>query len=182
MMHLEHTDPDGRGDDRVEKEEAMQVRKLMTTRVWSCSDNATAASAANTMLDHDCGFVPVVGKSGEVLGVVTDRDLCMAAVRHDRRPAEIPLAEVCSGRVVSCRPDQEVHDVLQIMEGARLHRLPVMEEGKLRGIISMTDLLRHASPARTADGDCVTCAEAVGALRMITAVRRPRKSLAAAAE
>ena len=53
MMHLEHTDPVGRSDDRSEKEEAMQVRELMTTRVWSCSDNATAASAANTMLDEE---------------------------------------------------------------------------------------------------------------------------------
>ncbi len=160
----------------------MQVRGLMTTDVWSCADNATVASAAHTMLDHDCGFVPVVGRNGAVLGVVTDRDLCLAAVRRDQRPAEIPLAEVCSGRVVSCRPDQEIHDVLQIMEKARVHRLPVVEDGKLKGIISMTDVLRHASPARTADGDCLTCVEAVGALKMITAVRRPRKSRIAAAE
>jgi CBS domain-containing protein len=161
---------------------SMYVRDLMTTHVWSCSENATVASAANTMLDHNCGFVPVVGQNGAVLGVVTDRDLCMAVVRRDRRPAEIPLAEVCSGRVVACRPEQDIHDVLQIMESARVHRLPVMEDGKLKGIISMTDVLRHASPARSADPDCLTCAEAVGALKMITAVRRPRKNWVAAAE
>jgi len=160
----------------------MQVRDLMTTHVWSCSDNATVASAANTMLDHHCGFVPIVGKNGEILGVVTDRDLCMAVVRSDRRAAEIPLAEVCSGRVVSCGPAQEIHDVLQIMESARVHRLPVVEDGRLKGIISMTDVLRHASPVRSADGDCLTCAEAVGALKMITGVRRPRKNWVAAAE
>ena len=160
----------------------MQVRDLMTTHVWSCSDNGSVASAANTMLDHNCGFVPVVGSGGELLGVVTDRDLCMAVVRRDRRPSDIPLAEICSGRVVSCRSDQEIHEVLQIMENARVHRLPVLENGKLKGIISMTDVLRHASPARTADGDCLTCAEAVGALKMITAVRQPRKTWVAAAE
>lgn len=160
----------------------MLVRDLMTTHVWSCSDNGTVASAADTMLDHNCGFVPIVGKNGEVRGVVTDRDLCMAIVRLDRRPGEIPLAEVCSGRVVACRPDQEIHDVLQVMEGARVHRLPVLEDGKLKGIISMTDVLRHASPVRSPEGDCLTCAEAVGALRMITAVRRPRRSWVAAAE
>lgn len=160
----------------------MQVRELMITHVWSCSDNATVATAANTMLDHNCGFVPVVGKNGDVLGVVTDRDLCMAVVRRDRRPAEIPLAEVCSGRIVSCRPEQEIHDALQIMESARVHRLPVVEEGKLKGIISMTDVLRHASPVRTADADGLTCAEAVGALKLITAFRPPRKSWVAAAE
>ncbi|HET7452801.1 MAG TPA: CBS domain-containing protein [Thermoanaerobaculia bacterium] len=160
----------------------MQVRDLMTTHVWSCSENGTVASAANTMLDHSCGFVPIVGSNGEVRGVVTDRDLCMAIVRLDRRPAEIPLAEVCSGRVVGCRPDQEVHDVLEIMESARVHRLPVLENGRLKGIISMTDVLRHASPVRSPDGDCLTCAEAVGALKMITAARRPRRHRVAAAE
>ena len=160
----------------------MQVRDLMTSHVWSCSENGTAASAANTMLDHNCGFVPIVAKTGEIRGVVTDRDLCMAVVRLDRRPGEIALAEICSGRVVACRPDQEIHDVLQIMEGARVHRLPVVEDGKLKGIISMTDVLRHASPVRSADGDCLTCAEAVGALKMITAVRQPRKNWVAAAE
>lgn len=160
----------------------MRVKDMMTTQVWSCSENATVASAANTMLDHNCGFVPVVGRNGEVLGVITDRDLCMAVVRGDRRPSEIPLAEVCSGRVVSCGPDQEVHEALQTMEGAKVHRLPVLEDGKLKGIISMTDVLRHAAPARTPEGDCLTCAEAVGALKMITAVRRPHKNWVAAAE
>ncbi len=160
----------------------MQVRDLMTTHVWSCPDNGTVASAANTMLDHNCGFVPVVGKNGDVRGVITDRDLCMAIVRLDRRPGDIPLAEVCSGRVIGCAPEQEIHDVLQIMESARVHRLPVLEDGKLKGIISMTDVLRHASPVRSPDGDCLTCAEAVGALKMITAVRRPRRSWVAAAE
>ena len=160
----------------------MQVRDLMTTHVWSCPENGTVASAANTMLDHNCGFVPVVGNNGELRGVITDRDLCMSIVRLDRRPGEIPLAEVCSGRIVACRPDQEVHDALQIMETARVHRLPVLEDGKLKGIISRTDVLRHASPVRSADGDCLTCAEAVGALKMITAVRRPRRNWVAAAE
>ena len=160
----------------------MRARDLMTTQVWSCSDNATVASAANTMLDHNCGFVPIVGREGEVRGVVTDRDLCMAVVRGDRRPSEIPVAEAGSARVVSCSPDQEIHDVLRIMEHARVHRLPVMEDGKLKGIISMTDVLRHAAPVRSAEGDCPTCVEAVGALRMITAVRRPVRSRVAAAE
>ncbi len=159
----------------------MRVRDIMTTRVWSCSYNATVASAAETMLDRDCGFVPVVGNEGEVLGVVTDRDLCMALVKRDRRASEIPIAEVCSGRVVACHAGDEIHDVLQVMENARVHRLPVLEDGRLHGIISMTDVLRHAVPVRT-ETDCLTCVEAVGALKMINTLRRPRKSSVVSAE
>jgi len=159
----------------------MQVREIMTTKIWSCSANATIASAAETMLDRSCGFVPVVGAQGEVLGVVTDRDLCMALVKRDRRPSEVPIAEVCSGRVIACAPDDEIHDVLQMMENAKIRRLPVVEDGKLRGIISMTDVFRHALPVRT-DPDCLTCAEAVGTLKMINSLHRSRKPWVAAAE
>jgi CBS domain-containing protein len=163
------------------EEPAMRVREIMTTKIWSCSANGTVASAAETMLDRSCGFVPVVGGQGEVLGVVTDRDLCMALVKRDRRASEIPIAEVCSGHIVSCGPDDEVHDILQMMENAKIRRLPVVEGGKLRGIISMTDVLRHAQPVR-GEQDCLTCAEAVGTLKMINSLHRPRKPWVAAAE
>jgi signal-transduction protein with cAMP-binding, CBS, and nucleotidyltransferase domain len=163
------------------KEPGMRVREIMTTKIWSCSANATVASAAETMLDRSCGFVPVVGSHGEVLGVVTDRDLCMALVKRDRRASEVPIAEVCSGRIVTCAPDDEVHDILQMMENAKIRRLPVVEDGKLRGIISMTDVLRHAQPAKS-ETDCLTCAEAVGTLKMINSLHRPRKPWVAAAE
>ncbi len=112
----------------------MRVREIMTTKIWSCSANATVASAAETMLDRSCGFVPVVGSQGEVLGVVTDRDLCMALVKRDRRASEIPIAEVCSGRIVACGPDDEVHDILQMMENAKIGRTSPPQTPRVGGV------------------------------------------------
>jgi CBS domain-containing protein len=160
----------------------MKVRDIMTTAIWSCPDNASVASAANTMLDHNCGFVPVVTAEGEILGVLTDRDICMALVRKNARPSELPVSEIARGRVVTCSPADEIHVAIQIMEGSKVRRLPVVEDGKLRGIVSMTDVLRNAVPVRTAEGDALTCADAVGALKLINRIPRPRKPWVVAAE
>lgn len=160
----------------------MQVRDIMTTAIWSCPDNASVASAANTMLDHNCGFVPVVSGEGDVVGVLTDRDICMALVREDVRPSQLPVSEISKGSIATCSPSDEIHIAIQIMEGSKVRRLPVVEDGKLRGIVSMTDMLRNAVPVRTPEGDALTCADAVGALKLINRIPRPRKPWVVAAE
>jgi len=161
----------------------MEVRRIMTARIWSCSDNGSLATAAATMLDHDCGFVPIVDRDGEVLGVLTDRDICMAVAREERRAADIPALSVSSRRVISCAPEDDIHEALARMENAKVQRLVVVDEkGVLKGVISMTDVLRHTVPSRTSDPECLTCAEAVGSLRLIRSTHRPRKTWTAAAE
>lgn len=160
----------------------MQVRDIMTTAIWSCPDNASVASAANTMLDHNCGFVPVVSGEGDVVGVLTDRDICMALVRKDVRPSELPVGEISKGSIAMCSPSDEIHVAIQIMEASKVRRLPVVEGGKLRGIVSMTDVFRNAVPVRTPEGDALTCADAVGALKLINRIPRPRKPWVVAAE
>ncbi|MGH9441135.1 MAG: CBS domain-containing protein [Thermoanaerobaculia bacterium] len=160
----------------------MRVRDIMTTAIWSCSDNASVASAANTMRDHNCGFVPVVTGDGGVAGVLTDRDICMALVRKDVRPSELNVREVAKQDVATCSPHDEIHVAIQIMESSRVRRLPVVEEGRLRGIVSMTDILRHAVPLRSPEADALTCADAVGALKLINRNPRPRKTWVVAAE
>lgn len=160
----------------------MRVRDIMTTAIWSCPDNASAASAANTMMDHNCGFVPVVSAEGAVVGVLTDRDICMALVRNDVRPSELKVGDIAKGAVVTCSPDDEIHVAIQVMESSKVRRLPVVEGGHLRGIVSMTDVLRNAVPVRTPEGDALTCADAVGALKLINRIPRPRKPWVVAAE
>jgi CBS domain-containing protein len=161
----------------------MRVQEIMTTAIWSCPDNGSVASAANTMQDHGCGFVPIVTAEGEVAGVLTDRDICMALVREDRKASQLSAREICTEHVVRCSPVDEIHVALQKMENARVRRLPVVDEdGKLKGIVSMTDVLRNAVPGRASDGDSLTCADAVGALKLINTVRRPRRPWVVAAE
>lgn len=161
----------------------MRVQEIMTKTIWSCLDSATVATAALTMLDHDCGFLPIVAADGALVGVLTDRDIGMALVRLDRKPSEVSVREISSGRAVICAPSDEIHDALEIMENAKVRRLPVVDAaGKLRGVVSMTDIFRHAVPTRAFNEGSLTCVEAVGALKLINRVRRPRKSWMAAAE
>jgi CBS domain-containing protein len=160
----------------------MKVRDIMTTAIWSCSENASVASAADTMAGRNCGFVPVVSKEGRVLGVVTDRDICMGLVCRDVKPSELSVREIARGPVVTCAPDDEIHVAIEIMETAKIRRLPVVQDGQLRGIISMTDLLRNAVPVRTLTGDPLTCVDAVGALKLINRIPPPRKPRMISAE
>lgn len=162
----------------------MRVHELMTTRIWSCSRHSSLALAAETMLDHDCGFMPIVDEGGRVLGVLTDRDVCMALARDDRKASDILAVALASEKpVVACSPADDVHDALEIMETARVHRLVVLDDdGRLKGIVSMTDVLRHAIPGRTSDHDGLTCVEAVGALKMIRSRRPHRRERPIAAE
>ena len=160
----------------------MRVRDVMTTTIWSCPENASLASVANTMFDHNCGFVPIVSGSGQVVGVLTDRDICMALVRQDARPSEVGAAALAHGHVVTCHSGDEIDVALQIMENSKVRRLPVVDEtGKLKGIVSLTDVLRHAIPVCKHD-ESVTCAHAVGALKVINRPSHPRKPWVIAAE
>ncbi len=123
----------------------MQVREIMTGEVKSCRPETDVATVATIMWEQDCGCVPVVGDDGRVVGMVTDRDICMAVATRPRIAGEITVGEAISGKVHACSPDAEVTEALRIMQREKLHRLPVVDrEGKLAGILSLNDLVRNA--------------------------------------
>jgi CBS-domain-containing membrane protein len=124
----------------------MQVRDIMTGDVKSCGPETDVATAATIMWEQDCGCVPVVsGDDERVVGMITDRDICMAVATRQRRASEITVGEVVSGKLRSCSPDADVRDALKVMQGEQLRRLPVVDsEGRLVGILSLNDLVRHA--------------------------------------
>lgn len=128
----------------------MKVRNLMTSRVESCNPGTDLGTAAMIMWRNDCGIVPVVEEaSGQVCGVVTDRDICMALALTGRRPAERTVGELMSGVVHAVSPDDNVAGVLRRMRQHRVRRLPVVgTDGKLRGMISLNDLILHAESTR----------------------------------
>ncbi|HEX8070725.1 MAG TPA: CBS domain-containing protein [Pyrinomonadaceae bacterium] len=123
----------------------MKVREIMTTDVRTCGPEATLAHAAMIMWDDDCGVVPVVNGAGQPVGVLTDRDICMALATRDRRASELTAGEVSAGRVRTCRPEDDVADVLAVMRREQLRRLPVTDaDGRLVGILSIADIVRHS--------------------------------------
>jgi CBS domain-containing protein len=130
----------------------MKVQDVMTKDVQICGPETNLADAAMRMWRNDCGVLPVVGDGEKVIGMVTDRDICMAAATKHCDPANIRVSEVTSGKVYGCAPDVDIHDALKIMRERQVRRLPIIgaEDGKLVGILSLNDVaLKEQGGARS---------------------------------
>lgn len=122
----------------------MQVEELMNRHVLTCRTDHPLDCAARIMWEQDCGIVPVVDDLGRVIGVLTDRDICMAAYTQGRRIQEIKAFSVMSKRVHTCNASDSIERAEQIMREHRLRRLPVTDAaGRLVGLLSLSDIARH---------------------------------------
>ncbi|MFM1872098.1 MAG: hypothetical protein RL398_1520 [Planctomycetota bacterium] len=152
----------------------MIVKDWMSRNVRVVRTTDRAETAARALWEQDCGLVPVLDAGVRLVGVVTDRDLCMAAFLQGRPLAEIEVASAMSRRITTIRPGAGLADALAAMQQVAVHRLPVVDgDGKLVGIITTNDLLRAAA-AGLLDGAHV--------LRTLAAIGRPRSTGAAAAD
>ena len=129
----------------------MKVKELMTTDVKRCSPETNLAAAARIMWEGDCGAVPVTDEYDHVVGVITDRDICIAAATRPRTEGEIPVKEVISQPLYACAPGDDVRAALETMKARKVRRLPVVEQGgRLVGIVSIHDIALQ-SRTRSAD-------------------------------
>jgi CBS domain-containing protein len=124
------------------------------------------------MWEADIGCVPVVDGDGGVIGMLTDRDICMAAYTQGRPLADIPVASAMSKQVYSCRPSDAVAVALKVMETTQVHRLPVVDQhDQLVGLLSLADIAREAQrehgikPANVTDRAVAEAIEAISASR-----------------
>ena len=131
----------------------MKVQDVMTYDVQTCRPETNLTDAAMRMWRGDCGILPVIADGQKVVGVITDRDICIAAATKHRDPANIRVKEVMSGKVYGCSCDTDIHEALKIMQQKQVRRLPIIsaEDGRLQGILSMNDLALKASAERKAD-------------------------------
>lgn len=123
----------------------MKVKEIMTRDAKVCDLNASLAEAAKMMWDNDCGVLPVLKDGKEIVGLITDRDICMGVAFRDRNPSGISVEEVMTGAVYSVRPDDDVHQALETMQEHKVRRLPVVgPEGELKGMLSINDVVLRA--------------------------------------
>ena len=126
----------------------MKIKELMTREVEACRPTTDLAAVSMTMWRQDCGIVPVLDDTRRVLGVVTDRDICMALATRHCRAEELTARDVMSSRLFSVRPDDEGRMALETMRMERVRRLPVVDaEQRLRGMVSINDLVLRAQPS-----------------------------------
>jgi CBS domain-containing protein len=151
----------------------MKIEEVMTRNVLTLDPGATLADAARLMWERDCGFLPVVEpQSQALLGVVTDRDACMAAYTQGATLCCLPVAQAMAKKVMTCKPDDDLARAHELCRRHQLHRLPVTDaQGRLVGIVSVNDLARAATRLR-GNGRQQMCAD-VG--ETIAAVGRPRE-------
>lgn len=123
----------------------MKVADVMSADVASCRQKDSLHQAAETMWTKDCGAVPVVDDVGHPVGIVTDRDVCMAACMQGRVLQEIEVSTAMAAPVVSCQPTDTVASAQELMRKHQLRRLLVVDRaGKLAGIVSLADVTQAA--------------------------------------
>lgn len=158
----------------------MKVHELMTTHVRACRPEQTLNEAARLMWEADCGCVPVVDAARRVVGMLTDRDICMAAYTQGRLLSAIPVAAAMSKQVVSCRPADDLAAAQRAMQKAQVRRLPVVDgESRLAGLLSLSDILRQTPRDREHKTRAVPAEEVTITMAAICEPRTARRPEAA---
>lgn len=119
----------------------MRVQDLMTQPAVTCHVNDTLQTAAMRMWNHDCGALPVVNDEGTVTGMITDRDICLAAYTQVRALDEMLVNTAMSHHAITARPEQKLDEVEHLMAEHQIRRLPVVDDsGAPLGMLSLNDL------------------------------------------
>ena len=122
----------------------MKVKEVMTPDARAIWITQSLADAAKEMWQNDCGALPII-KGRKVVGMITDRDICMAGAMRDCSLSRISVEEIMTKSVYTARPDEEIDHALQTMRDHKIRRLPVLNvAGELQGIVSMNDIVLHA--------------------------------------
>jgi len=136
-----------------------KVKELMTRAARACRPSDTLDDAVGAMLAADCGSLPVVAAKGrgDVVGVITDRDVCVAAHRLGKKLAEIQVQEAMSRGVITCGTEDDVTMAGEAMRRAKVRRLPVVDfEGRLQGMLTLGQLTRASGSGKGLDPERLT--------------------------
>ena len=128
----------------------MKLREIMTHPVVRINPEESVAVAARTLARYNVGLLPVCGGDGRLCGVVTDRDLVTRCIASGRQPASTAVREVMTRGVISARPDMEASAAASLMGRQQIRRLPVVENGRICGMVSLADLANREESATDA--------------------------------
>ncbi|HWU86709.1 MAG TPA: CBS domain-containing protein [Kofleriaceae bacterium] len=154
----------------------MNVEELMTKPAVTIQTQEPLSVAAQKMWDNDCGVLPVIDGAGRMVGILTDRDICMSAWSQGRMLNAIRTEEAMSKQVFSVKPDQEIGVAEVLMTKHQVRRLPVVDASeKPIGVFSMNDFTREAARSGNQIKDGIA-----RAFRTHAAICQPRKRAKAA--
>ncbi len=123
----------------------MKVKEVMMRTAARCHPETNLGAAVEMMWTRNCGILPVVDAEEKLIGVITDRDICIALGTRNHLPGDVAVKDVASARIYWCKSDDDVRSALQVMAASKIRRLPVVSKtGVLEGILSMDDVVLHA--------------------------------------
>ena len=130
----------------------MKVKEIMTPQVIGVREHETVEVAARTLEQYNIGAMPVYGLGGTVCGMITDRDMVTRCIAANRLPSKTTVGQIMTNRLTSVTPDTDVAMAARLMAKHQIRRLPVIEGGKLCGMVSLKDLaVREESAMDAAD-------------------------------
>ena len=133
----------------------MKLRDVMTSPVVRIHPDETVAVAARTLTHYNIGILPVCGNDGRLCGLVTDRDIVTRCLASGRTPLNTSVRDVMTTQIVAAWPDMEANLAAGMMGREQIRRLPVVENGKLCGMVSLGDLALREETVYDA-GDALT--------------------------
>ena len=132
----------------------MLIKDIMSQPIVSAPTSATLDAIARLMWEFDCGTIPVIDDAGHLAGIVTDRDVCMAAYTQGKPLAAIPVTTAMASPVIACHVGDAIETAEHLMRDNQIRRLPVLDsESRPVGVVAMNDLTRFAARAKKSGVD-----------------------------
>lgn len=135
----------------------MKLKEIMSTNPVKIDPEESVAVAARTLTHYNIGALPVCRSDGKLCGMITDRDLVTRCLASGKTPENTRVREVMTGKVVSAEPAMDTGAAAHLMGRLQIRRLPVVENGRLCGMVSLGDLATRE--------DCsIDAADALGSI------------------
>lgn len=131
----------------------MKIQEIMTDKIIAVSQHEPVSHAARLMKRHNLGVLPVCDDKGHLRGILTDRDIVIRCIAGDMAPEDTKIREIMSRGIRTCSSQDDIRTALDAMGREQIRRLPIVDEGKLVGMVSLGDLARsglHAMEAAEA--------------------------------
>lgn len=123
----------------------MKVKDIMSTKIVSVSPEESATVAARLLSRYNIGAMPVCAKNGKLRGMITDRDIVLRCVASDEDPTHVKVSDIMTRRVISIAGEESVEAATALMAREQIRRLPVEENGKVIGMVSIGDFAKIPS-------------------------------------
>lgn len=123
----------------------MKICDIMSDKVITIDMDEPVSAAARLLKNHNIGAIPVCGKDGQLRGMVTDRDIVLRCVAGNSDPKTTPVKEIMSRGIITAQPFDDIEKAVQLMSADQVRRLPVMDNGRIVGIVALSDMARSCN-------------------------------------